>query len=137
MRLWQQQQRHPGAHAGQPGSEFVFVPDANNNILNVLVIGPDGSFNNGPVPVIGTGVAPVWAAVDPTNHFVYVTNFTSNTVSAFTLNTTSGVVAGVGSFAAGARPGAVAVDPSGKFAYVANDRQQSTSPGTRSALPAR
>ncbi len=48
----------------QPGSEFVFVPDAVNNVLNVLVIGPDGSFNNGPVPFVGTGVAPVWAAVD-------------------------------------------------------------------------
>jgi len=105
----------------QPGSEFVFVPDANNNILNVLVIGPDGSFNNGPVPLIGTGVAPVWAAVDPNNQFVYVTNFNGNTVSAFTLNTTSGVVAGIGSVAAGTQPGAVAVDPSGKFAYVAND----------------
>ena len=103
------------------GSEFVFVPDAVNNILNVLVIGPDGSFNNGPVPFVGTGVAPVWAAVAPNNEFVYVTNFTSNTVSAFTLNTTSGVVAGVGGFPAGAEPGAVAVDPSGKFAYVANN----------------
>lgn len=105
----------------QPGSEFVFIPDFVNNILNVLVIGPDGSFNNGPVPVVATGSAPDWAAVDPNNQFVYVTNFTSNTVSAFTLNTTSGVVAGVGSVAAGTEPGAVAVDPSGKFAYVAND----------------
>jgi len=105
----------------QPGSEFVFIPDAVNNILNVLVIGPDGSFNPGPVPFVVTGVAPVWAAVSPNNDFVYVTNFTSNTVSAFTLNTTSGVVGAVGSFAAGAEPGAVAVDPSGRFAYVAND----------------
>ena len=105
----------------QPGSEFVFVPDANNNILNVLVIGPDGSFNNGPVPVVATGAAPVWAAVDPNNNFVYVTNFNGNSVSVFSLNTTSGVVAGVGAVAAGAEPGAVAVDPLGKFAYVAND----------------
>ena len=78
------------------GSEFVFVPDAVDNLLNVLVIGPDGSFNNGPVPVLATGSAPVWAAVAPNNQFVYVTNFNSNSVSAFSLNTTTGAVAGGG-----------------------------------------
>ena len=87
------------------GSEFVFVPDAVNNILNVLVIGPDGSFNNGPVPLLGTGAEPVWAAVSPNNQLVYVTNFNGNSVSAFTLNTTSGAMAAVGGspFPAGCR----------------------------------
>jgi 6-phosphogluconolactonase (cycloisomerase 2 family) len=111
------------------GSELVFVPDAANNILNVLVIGPDGSFNNGPVPVLGTGAEPVWAAVTPNNQFVYVTNLNGNSVSAFTLNITNGAMAAVGGspFPAGTGPGAVAVDPLGKFAYVANNGSNNVS----------
>jgi len=111
------------------GSEFVFVPNAlcapgiANDVMSVLVISPDGRFNNGPVPLVQTGNEPVWAAVDPLNRFVYVTNLVDNTVSAFTLNTTTGAVGVVSGspFPAGTAPGAAAVDPSGTFLYVAND----------------
>jgi 6-phosphogluconolactonase (cycloisomerase 2 family) len=111
------------------GSEFLFVPNAlcgpgvANDVMSVLVLDPaTGNFNNGPVPLVQTGNVPVWATVDPTNHFVYVTNFADNTVSAFTLNTANGQVGVVpGSpFPAGTGPAAAAVDPSGTFLYVAN-----------------
>jgi len=111
-----------------PGSEFVFVPNAlcapgvANNVMSVLVLNGT-TFNNGPVPLVETGNEPVWATVDPTNHFVYVTNFADNTVSAFTLDTENGQVGVVpGSpFPAGISPAAAAVDPTGTFLYVAND----------------
>ena len=115
--------------------EFLFVPNAlcapgvTNDVMSVLVINPDGTFANAPVPLVQTGNEPVWAVVDPTNHFVYVTNLADNTVSAFTLNTTNGAMAVVpGSpFPAGTAPGAAAVDPSGKFLYVANDGSNNVS----------
>ena len=119
------------------GSEFVFVPNAScasgaaNNVMSVLVLTPGQSppINTGPVPVVQTGSEPIWATVDPLNHFVYTTNFGDNTVSGFTLDTTTGgVVAISGSpFAAGTNPGAVVVDPSDKFVYVANDGSNNVS----------
>ena len=118
----------PAGPAPAPGSEFVFVPNAlcapgvANDVMSVLVLNGT-TFSNGPVPLVQTGNEPVWATVDPTNHFVYVTNFADNTVSAFTLNTATGQIAVVpGSpFLAGIGPAAAAVDPSGMFLYVAND----------------
>jgi Lactonase, 7-bladed beta-propeller len=54
--------------------------------------------------------------------FAYVANLFHNDVSAYTIDSTTGVLSPVpGSpFAAGSGPPSVAVDPSGKFAYVAN-----------------
>jgi 6-phosphogluconolactonase len=54
--------------------------------------------------------------------FAYVTNEGSSSVSAYTIDGTTGALSPVpGSpFAAGLSPSSVAVDPSGKFAYVAN-----------------
>ena len=112
------------------GSEFLFVPNALcargvvNDVMSVLVLDPaSATFSNGPTPLVQTGNEPVWATVDPTNHFVYVTNFADNTVSAFTLDTATGAIGVVpGSpFLAGVGPAAAAVDPSGMFLYVAND----------------
>jgi DNA-binding beta-propeller fold protein YncE len=54
--------------------------------------------------------------------FAYVANESSNNVSAYTINPTSGALTPVtGSpFGAGSVPHAVAVDPKGKFVYVVN-----------------
>ncbi|MGC2408266.1 MAG: beta-propeller fold lactonase family protein [Candidatus Cybelea sp.] len=63
-------------------------------------------------------------AIDPTDKFVYVTNdgTSSNNVSAYTVDATSGALTPVvGSpFGAGTGPVGVAVDPKGKFVYEAN-----------------
>lgn len=54
--------------------------------------------------------------------YAYVTNGTSNSVSAYTICATTGALTPVAGspFAAGAGPNTVAVDPTGKFAYVSN-----------------
>lgn len=108
-------------------SEFLFVPIADSNVVASLTIGGNGSLTATPTPLLGTGVEPVWAAVDPTNHFVYVANLGSNSVSAYTFNASSGILKGNGQFTAGTSPGAVVVDPSGKFVYVANDGSNNVS----------
>jgi len=117
------------------GSEFIFVPNAlcvpglSNDVMSVLTLAPDGTFNNGPVPLVETGNEPVWAVVDPTNHFVYVTNLLDNTVSGFALDMTTGALAATpGSpYLAGVAPAAAAVDPSGTFLYVANEGSSAVS----------
>ncbi len=56
--------------------------------------------------------------VDPSGRFAYVA--TGGNVLAYTINTSTGALAGIGAFAAGTSPYSVTVDSSGKFAYVAN-----------------
>ena len=52
--------------------------------------------------------------------FAYVTNVSSNTVSAYTINPGTGVLTAGTTVSAGTSPNSVVVDPSGRFAYVAN-----------------
>jgi len=75
------------------------------------------------------GSNPESVTVTPSGAFAYVANNGSDTVSAYTINATSGVLTpidadtatpGNQNFAAGAGPRSVTVTPSGAFAYVAN-----------------
>ena len=68
-------------------------------------------------------------AVDPSGKFAYVANNNSNSVSAYTINSTTGALSPVSGspFPTGSAPIAVAVDPSGKFVYVANNNSNSVS----------
>lgn len=76
------------------------------------------------------------------SQFVYVANGSSNDVSVYSINSTTGALIpvicnpGVGvtcsasiaaNFAAGTNPGSVSVSPSGKFAYVANQNSNNIS----------
>ncbi|HNJ05434.1 MAG TPA: beta-propeller fold lactonase family protein, partial [Leptospiraceae bacterium] len=57
--------------------------------------------------------------------FVYVTNFSSATVSMYTINQTTGVLSANGTIAAGTQPRDIVVDPSGRFVYAANNGSNS------------
>jgi 6-phosphogluconolactonase (cycloisomerase 2 family) len=63
-------------------------------------------------------------SADPLGQFLYVANKTSNNVSAFAINQTSGALAALtGSpfaLAPATSPQSIAVDLSGRFVYVAN-----------------
>jgi 6-phosphogluconolactonase len=61
-------------------------------------------------------------AVDPHSKFVYVANSGSNSISEFTLNSTTGVLTKVSGSPVntGAAPAAVSVDPSGVFVFTGN-----------------
>jgi YVTN family beta-propeller protein len=62
-------------------------------------------------------------AADPSGRFgkfAYVANSTSNNVSMYTINPTTGTLQPIGTIGAGTFPVSVAVDPSGRFVYVAN-----------------
>jgi 6-phosphogluconolactonase (cycloisomerase 2 family) len=78
----------------------------------------------------GAGTSPQFVTVDPTGKFAYVPNSGAATLSAYTIDATSGALTridadgnpanGIQDFPAGGGPSSVAVHPSGKFAYVAN-----------------
>ena len=61
--------------------------------------------------------------MNPSGRFVYAADFISQTVTAFSINQTSGALTPItGSpFPVGGNPDQVTVDPSGRFVYVAND----------------
>jgi 6-phosphogluconolactonase (cycloisomerase 2 family) len=123
--------------ATAPTTENLYVTDSVNYLLfNYLVDTSTGALTPVPVannvPGIATGTTPLGVAVDPCNRFVFVSNNTSNSVSAYTVCSAISipnncpvvdfhltVVAG-SPFAVspGDHPGPLAVDPYGKFLYV-------------------
>ena len=70
---------------------------------------------------IATGTLPYAITVDPTGNFAYVANYTSGTISAYTINQTTGALTTVASYTAGGGPSSVAINPAGTCALVANN----------------
>ncbi len=67
------------------------------------------------------GVKPAALAADPTNRFVYVSDFASNQLIGYTVQSGSVLDFMInGPFAAGSEPNSVVVDPRGKYIYVSN-----------------
>jgi len=70
----------------------------------------------------GAGTFATSVTVDPSGRFGYVANAGTNSVSAYTINASTGALTAISGspFAAGLNPTSVTVDPSDRFAYVAN-----------------
>lgn len=80
---------------------------------------------NGPYQA---GVKPSALAADPTNRFVYVTDFASNQIIGYNiLNGSTLQFMLSGPFRTGNQPQSIAVDPRGKYLYVANSLDSSVS----------
>jgi DNA-binding beta-propeller fold protein YncE len=125
---------NPEGVAVDPTGKFVYVPNSESNSVSAYTI---NATSGALTPVAGspfrTGTTPqgvLNVAFDPAGKFAYVTNENAMTVSAYTINATSGALTPVAGspFGTGNHPSAVAVDPTGKFAYVTN-----SSDGTVSA----
>jgi 6-phosphogluconolactonase (cycloisomerase 2 family) len=77
------------------------------------------------------GVKPSAIASDPTNRFVYATDFASNQLIGYTVQ--SGNVLSFlinGPFRTGNEPEAITIDPRGKYIYIANELDSSVTPYT-------
>jgi 6-phosphogluconolactonase len=82
-----------------------------------------GSHGVAPAPgsPFQAGVKPTAAVCDPTNRFVYVTDFASNELIGYSIQSTYELSFLVdGPFRTGNEPQAIAIDPRGKYLYVAN-----------------
>jgi DNA-binding beta-propeller fold protein YncE len=97
-----------------PTSVSMYAIDATTGVLTLI----------GTVPVDGRAVA---VAVDPSGKFAYVSDGGQNSdgskgalVSMYAINVTTGVLASLGTIAAGMSPTSIAIHPTGKFIYVAN-----------------
>ncbi len=117
----------PAAVSVDPSGSLVYV--ANATSASVSVYGLNASSGAlSPLQTISaragaTAVALVQraTAVRYVPRFAYVANYGGNTLSAFTIDASTGVLTSVGGpVASGVGPASVSVDPTGRFAYVAN-----------------
>ena len=101
------------------GSSITYAPiTANNLVPRPTFQGGTGALTS--VGTVAAGTNPNYVAVDPTGRFVFVTNQSSATVQAYTINQTTGGLTSVGAVASGANPQQVEVEPTGRFVFVAN-----------------
>jgi 6-phosphogluconolactonase (cycloisomerase 2 family) len=118
------------ATIGLPQALFYVVGTGSNSIqgLQMTTLGQLESLSVSSFP---TNPIPVSMALTPSRAFLYVANSTSNTVSGFTVNHTTGVLTPVGTAVlptpvcsdtatCNFNPAGVAVDASGQFLFVLN-----------------
>jgi 6-phosphogluconolactonase len=103
-------------------TSFVFVSNSGSGTVSAFIVGNNGALSPVTGSPFGAGAGAEFMAFDPVHELLFVSNQTANTLSAFSVNTTTGMLTVVpGSpFATGARPTAVTVDAAGKFVFVAN-----------------
>lgn len=104
-----------------PGCPSCVTSNANPGWLFGFSVGSGGALspsNNSPY---AAGVKPSGMSTDPTNRFVYVTDFASNELIGYTVQSTGEIDFMVnGPFKTGNEPTSVIVDPRGLFIYVTN-----------------
>jgi 6-phosphogluconolactonase (cycloisomerase 2 family)/environmental stress-induced protein Ves len=117
----------PVVAAVDSAGKFVYVSNAGSNNISAYSIDSGTGALTATSTFIGRpaveGMAfTKGAPLVYTPKFAYVANFGSNDVSAYTINSGTGVLTAVSGspFTAGTNPTSVAVDPTGRFAYVAN-----------------
>jgi 6-phosphogluconolactonase len=144
-------QSPPCSLTAPPTSEYLYVADAQNNGLwQFSVNTSSGALSLIPYsptqPDVPTGSVPSGVAVDPCDHWVYVSNQLSNTVSAYTICTSSPVLPScpansegslvpiIGSpFPTGNGPGPLVVSPEDNSLYVL-DKSANAAAGEISAF---
>ncbi|HEX4582883.1 MAG TPA: beta-propeller fold lactonase family protein [Acidobacteriaceae bacterium] len=90
--------------------------------ISSYVINSDNSLTPGAGSPFAAGVAPNAIATDPTNRFVYVTDFKQNLILSYSVQGSGGTIVPLSNSTTptGNLPSAVIVDPRGKFIYASN-----------------
>jgi 6-phosphogluconolactonase (cycloisomerase 2 family) len=90
--------------------------------VSSYVINSDNSLTAGAGSPFAAGVAPDAIATDPTNRFVYVTDFKQNLILSYSVQGSGGAIIPLSTSTTptGNLPSAITVDPRGKYIYVAN-----------------
>jgi 6-phosphogluconolactonase len=115
----------PSAIAEDPSARFVYITDKATNQLYGNLVANNGSLvpmTNSP---FATGIFPVGLTIDPRGKFLYVANFSSNTVGAYAIDAASGnPVGSVGSASTtvDTAPTCVTIEPAlGIYTYTSNN----------------
>jgi 6-phosphogluconolactonase len=91
-------------------------------------VGSDGTLTPSAGSPYKAGVRPSGLVADPTNRFVYVTDFASNEIIGYSIQGGSVLTFLInGPFKTGNEPNAIAIDPRGKYLYITNGLDSSIS----------
>ncbi|MCU7797827.1 MAG: lactonase family protein [Candidatus Thiodiazotropha sp. (ex Myrtea spinifera)] len=120
----------PNSIVVDPSGRFVYV--ANNGFLSFNVsaytIDPlTGTLSSVPGSPFSAGNAPISITVDPLGEFVYVANRSTQNVTPYTINQSTGALTAGTNVATELNPQAITVDPSGRYVYVTNGDSSSVS----------
>jgi 6-phosphogluconolactonase (cycloisomerase 2 family) len=107
---------NPVTFALTPSGKFLYV--VNTNLASIFAYTVTSGVLQAVGPPVAVGHGPFAIAVDPTEKFVYVANAADNTVSVLAINSSTGALALISSFATGTQPISLAV--LGQYLYVAN-----------------
>jgi 6-phosphogluconolactonase (cycloisomerase 2 family) len=104
-----------------PASKYLFVAETGINALRVLTIASTGSLAEVKGSPFTTGLGPTGVTVDASGSYVYVTNQTDGTVSAFSLASATGALTDISGspFSTGLAPADLAEDTSKTYIGVA------------------
>ena len=120
-----------GNSPGAPGqtTAFAFVSNSGSGTISAFAISSSGGLSVAPGSPFTAGGGAEFMAFDPVHKLLFVSNQGANSLSVFSVNTTSGMLSAISGspFATGARPTAVAVDSAGRFAFIANQAANSIS----------
>jgi 6-phosphogluconolactonase len=128
---------YPGGITVDANSAHAYVANISANSVSQYAIGADGTLSSLSPAFVISGTEPVYIAIDPSNQYAYVANYTVD-VSPTAAGTVSQYAIGMSgqltpmatpTVDAGTGPGWIAFDAFGHYAYVVN-LGDGTTPGT-------
>jgi 6-phosphogluconolactonase len=108
--------------------DFTLTSSANPGWVYAFSVGTGGALTPASGSPYQAGIKPTAVTSDPTNRFVYVTDYASNDLIGYTVQT-NGVLSFLvnGPFKTGNQPAAAIIDPRGLYLYVANSLSNTVS----------
>ncbi len=120
----------PNSIAVDPSARFVYVANngfLSNNVSAYTVDPMTGGLSNISGSPFSAGSGPISISVDPLGEYVYVVNRSTQNVTPYTIDQSTGALTPGTTVATELNPQAITVDPSGKYVYVVNGDAASVS----------
>lgn len=101
---------------------FAFVSNSGSGTVSAFAVDANGAISSVSGTPFSAGAGAEFMAFDSVHKLLFVNNQTADSLSAFSVDTNTGMLSPVAGspFATGSRPTAVAVAPAGQFVFVAN-----------------
>jgi 6-phosphogluconolactonase len=123
---------NPEGLAIDPAGSYLYAGNnaASSSSIAIFSIGSNGALTSVPgSPLNDSGYSsPIWMTFDPNGQFLYVANEASNNITAYSINSTTGLPAALTSsvetnaFATETGPAFISIDPNGNYLFVGNQQ---------------
>lgn len=122
----------PGSLTISPNGNFLYATNADGNTVSAFTITPNATSGGNPEPLTPVSGSPFSniggsnnnsPAVEPTSHYLYVNNYNAESITAFSINQTTGALTQLGSPVPINGTGQnfrLAIDPKSSYLYATN-----------------